>query len=97
MKGKPAVQFSPLEIARNARQARRAATIGGSAGLIDKAYRHDDLSKNAYVAQNPNSPFTSPKQELFNTGETGKFEASKIHNFGKAPKSATIGNKFKLP
>lgn len=80
-----------------ARQARRAATIGSSAAVVDRAYRHDELTKQALVHPNVNTSFTTPTQELATGQETGKFESHVIHNYGKPPKTVQIGRKFRIP
>lgn len=97
MRGRFGSPSTAHEAVRAARQARRAATIGGSAAIIDRAYRHDELSKEALVHANPSTPFTTPKQELSNGQETGKFESSVIHDYGKPPKTLQIGRKFRIP
>jgi hypothetical protein len=97
MRGRFGSPSGPLEAMRAAKQARRAATIGGSAAIIDRAYRHDELSKQAMVNANPSTPFTSPRQELSTGQETGKFESRVIHDYGKAPKTVQIGRKFRIP
>lgn len=92
--GSPAAGFETL---RAARQARRAATIGASAAMIDRAYRHDELPKQAMVTPSPNTPFRSPAKELAESQETGKFESHVIHDFGRPPKTIQLGRKFRIP
>lgn len=99
MRGRFGSPASGLDTLRAARQARRAATIGGSAAVLDKAYRHDELTlgKEAMVLSNPNDTFRSPAAELSTTGRTGRFESSVFHDYGKPPKTLQIGNKFRIP
>lgn len=97
MRGRFGSPSTSLDALRAAKQARRAATIGGSAAIVDRAYRHDELTKQALIHSNPGAPFTSPKQELANGQETGKFESSVVHDYGKAPKTVQIGRKFRIP
>lgn len=99
MRGRFGAPSSGLEALRAARQARRAATIGASAAMLDRAYRYDDvnLTKQALVNPKPSSPFRSPAQELSDGQETGKFESGIIHDYGKPPKTVQLGRKFRIP
>jgi hypothetical protein len=85
-----------LETLRAARQARRAATVGASAAVVDRAYRHDELNKQAMVAPTVGAAFRSPQQELARGQEVGRFESG-AHAYGRAPKTVQIGRKFRLP
>lgn len=88
---------SSFETFRAARQARRAATIGGSAAILDRAYRHDELSKEALVNPRETTAFRTPRAELARGQETGKFEAHVFHDYGRPPKTVQLGRKFRLP
>lgn len=99
MRGRFGSPSSAFETLRAARQARRAATIGASAAVLDRAYRHNDLemSKQALVNPRPSTPFRSPAQELADGQETGKFESHVIHDYGRPPKTVQLGRKFRIP
>lgn len=92
--GTPAAGAATLQAAR---KARKAALVGSSVAVADRAYRHDELSKQSSVVANPNSSFRSPAAQLSTSGQTGSFHAGAVHAVGKAPKSFQIGNKFRLP
>lgn len=93
--------FSPantaVETLRAAKAARRAATIGASASVMDRAYRHDELTKDAAVAPNPSAIFRSPAAALATSRQTGGFKSRVIHGAGKPPKTVQLGKKFRLP
>ena len=96
MRGRFGSPSTGLDAVRAARQARRAATIGASAAVLDRAYRHDEFSKEAMVSPKLETPFRSPQQELSRGQETGKFESGVIHDY-KRPRSVQIGRKFRIP
>lgn len=96
MRGRFGSPSAGLEAARAARQARRVATVGASAAVLDKAYRHDELTKEALVSPAPAAPFRSPQQELSRGQETGKFESTVFHDY-KGPKTVQLGRKFRIP
>lgn len=81
--------------------ARTAATAGAGIAVADRAYRYDDYpgaEKKAFVVSpNPGAAFRSPAASLAESGSTGGFKGRTIHDTGMAPKSVTIGQKFKLP
>jgi hypothetical protein len=89
------------ETFRAMRQSRRAATIGGSAAVLDRAYRHNDFYKDkdkvAMVRTGINTSFRSPQEELARGSETGKFESRVIHDFGRPLKTVQLGRKFRIP
>jgi hypothetical protein len=99
MRGRFGSPSGGLEVLRATRQARRAATIGGSAAMLDRAYRYDELSKDkeAMVSANPNDQFRSPASALAESSRTGRFESKVIHDYGKPPKTFIIGKKFRIP
>lgn len=99
MRGRFGSSSSAIETLRAAKQARRAATLGSSAAVLDRGYRHDEFtgSKEAMVAANPNNAFRSAAAELSESGRTGRFESQVIHDYGKAPKTVQIGRKFHIP
>lgn len=103
MRGRFGALLTSKDTLRAARQARRAATVGGSAAILDRAYRHDDfpyhgdLRKEALVQTGIRTPFHSPQEELAREGETGKFESGVIHDFGRPPKTVQLGKKFRIP
>lgn len=97
MRGQFGSPAKGLETFRAARQARRAATIGGSASVLDRAYRHDEFTKEAIVNPKTETPFRSPQQELSRGQETGKFESHVFHDYGKPPKTVQLGKKFRIP
>lgn len=86
-------------IARATRAARHAATAGATVAIADRAYRHDDIPKVAFVVSpNANSTFRSPAASLAETRATGGFKSSVIHDTGKAiSKPFQMGQKFRLP
>lgn len=96
MKGRFGSPSSGLDAIRAARQARRAATIGGSAAVLDRAYRHDEFTKEALVNPKPETPFLGPRQELSRGQETGKFESHVFHDYG-SPRTVQLGRKFRIP
>lgn len=97
MRGRFGSPAKGLETLLAARQARRAATIGGSASILDRAYRHNDLTKEAIVNPRAETSFRSPQQELSRGQETGKFESHVFHDYGVPPKTVQIGKKFRIP
>lgn len=97
MKGRFGSPSAGRETLRAAKQARRAATIGGSAAVLDRAYRHDELTKEALVNPGLGVAFRSPQQELSQGQETGKFESHVFHNDGRPPKTVQLGKKFRIP
>lgn len=97
MRGRFGSPSSGLETLRAAKQARRAATIGGSAAVLDRAYRHHELTKEALVNPNPGTSFRSPRQELSSGQETGRFESQVFHDYGKPSKTVQLGRKFRIP
>jgi hypothetical protein len=97
MRGRFGSPSGGLEVLKATRQARRAATIGGSAAMLDRAYRHDELSKESMVSANPNNSFRSPAAELAESSRTGRFESHVVHDYGKPPKTFIIGKKFRIP
>lgn len=97
MRGRFGSPSKGLETFRAAQQARRAATIGGSAAILDRAYRHDELTKEAIVNPGEGTKFRSPRQELSRGQETGKFENRVFHDYGRPPKTVQIGRKFRIP
>lgn len=96
MKGRFGSPSAGLETLRAAKHARRAATIGASAAVVDRGYRHDELNKHATVAPSLGATFQSPKQELSRGQEVGRFE-SVVHDYGKPSKTLQIGRKFRIP
>lgn len=96
MRGRFGSPSAGLEAVRAARQARRVATIGASAAVLDRAYRHDEFTKEALVNPKPETPFRSPRQELSRGQETGKFESHVFHDYG-SPRTVQLGRKFRIP
>lgn len=97
MRGRFGSPSTRRETFRAAQQARRAATIGGSAAVLDRAYRHDELTKEAIVNPKPETSFQSPQQALSLGRETGKFESHVFHDYGKPSKTVQLGRKFQIP
>ena len=96
MKGRFGSPHAAHEIAHAARQARHATAAGAGIAVADKAYRHDDLPKMAFVNQMPGASFRSPTAELAATQETGSFHSGTIHGTGHAPKPLQLGKKFRM-
>lgn len=97
MRGNFKAPAAGLETIKAMRSARRAATVGASATVLDRAYRYNEQEKKAsFIHANPNAAFRSPAEELATSSRTGRFEA-KVHNYGKAPHTVQLGNKFRLP
>lgn len=99
MKGRFGGPAAGVETIRAMKQARRAATVGGSAAILDRAYRHDDLYKDKTAVVHPglNTSFRGPEEELARGAETGKFESHVIHNYGRPPRTVQLGRKFRIP
>jgi hypothetical protein len=97
MKGRFGSPQVAHEIAHAARQARHAASAGAGIAVADKAYRHDDLPKMAFVNQTSGASFRSPSAELASTQATGSFHGGSIHNTGHAPQALQLGKKFRMP
>lgn len=99
MKGRFGAPSGPVEIAHAARTARRAATVGASASVMDRAYRHDEFSKekDAAVMPNPGRAFRSPASALATARQTGGFKSRVVHGKGTPPKTVQLGRKFTLP
>lgn len=99
MRGRFGSPSTASEAIRAMRQARRAATVGGSAAVLDRAYRHNDLykDKTSMVRPGLNTGFRSPQEELARGAETGKFESHVIHDYGKPARTVQLGRKFRIP
>lgn len=99
MRGRFGAPVGAAAIRHAAKSARRAAGIGATAAIADRAYRHDDLpgEKKAFVVgANPNTPFRSPAASLSESRATGSFK-NVIHDAGKASRGVQLGTKFRLP
>ncbi len=97
MRGRFGGPSTRAETMKAMRQARRAATIGSSAAVLDRAYRHDDIHKHAMVNPGLNKSFRGPEEELARGTETGKFESGVIHDYGRPARTVQIGKKFRIP
>jgi len=79
-----------------AMKARRAAGLGASVALLDRAYRHDDLPKTAGVVRSTASGLRSPAAQLSQASATGGFKSVVRSTEGRAPLSLQSGQKFRI-
>ena len=82
--------------AASAMKARRAATLGASIALLDRAYRHDDLPKTAGVVRPTAAGLRSPAAQLSQARATGSFKNVVRSTEGLKPHSLQTGKKFRV-
>lgn len=81
--------------------ARRAASLGSSVALLDRAYRHDDLPKTASdigalgVKPTP-ANLATPGLQLAQARATGLFRNVNHETEGRKPRSLQLGHKFRV-
>lgn len=81
------------------KNARRAAAVGASAAVVDRAYRHNELPEVAKLANivNPTpNAFRSPAAQLSQARATGSFKNVIRSSEGRQPHSLQIGKKFRV-
>lgn len=81
--------------------ARRAASLGSSVALLDRAYRHDDLPKTASdigaLGVNPTpANLATPGLQLAQARATGLFRNVNHETEGRKPRSLQLGHKFRV-
>ena len=87
------------EVRKAMKNARRAASVGASAAVVDRAYRHDELPEVAKIANfvNPTpNAFRSPAAQLSQARATGSFKNVVRSSEGRQPHSLQMGKKFRV-
>lgn len=75
-------------------KARKAAVLGASVAMMDRAYRHDDLPKTANIVNATASGLRSPAAQLSQARATGGFRNVVRSTAGRNPQSLQMGKKF---
>lgn len=97
IKGRFGTPKGRLAIVKAKRRAQIAASAGAMASLADRAYRHDEFNKQAFINQTPGSTLGAAGTALSNAGKTGAFKSSIVHHSGKPPRVIQLGQKFRIP